>query len=135
MKVTRYRSGCPLASALDLIGDKWSLVIIRSMVMGASSFSDLLAAPEGISTNILADRLRRLESEGLLQRVAVRRGASKGSYRLTGKGAALLPVLQELARWGERHLPDRWKAPERFYTAGVEQVGSPSAAGPDAGGD
>lgn len=117
-----FRSGCPIASALDLIGDKWSLVILRSMVMGATSYSDFLSAPEHISTNILADRLRRMEMAGLIEQRSSRRGAARGVYALTGKGAALLPTLQELARWGERYIADRWRAPDRFYAASADQL-------------
>lgn len=77
-----FRSGCPIASTLDLIGDKWTLVILRSLVMGATSYSDLLSAPERISTNILAGRLRKMEADGLIEQRAKRRGAASGSYRL-----------------------------------------------------
>lgn len=115
--MTKYRSRCPIASSLDVLGDKWSLIIVRSMVMGATSYSDFLSAPERISTNILAARLRRMREVGLIEQTDVRRGARNGSYRLTAKGAELIPLLQEIARWGERNLKDRWKAPEKFYAA------------------
>lgn len=117
-----FRSGCPISSALDLIGDKWTLVILRSMVMGASSYSDLLSVPERISTNILAERLRRMEAAGLVERRTTRRGAARGVYALTRKGAALLPTIQQLARWGEEYIPDRWQAPDKFYAARAEQL-------------
>lgn len=120
--MTVFRSGCPIASALDLVGDRWSLVILRSLLMGASSYSELLAGPERISTNILAERLRRLEAAGLVEQHAARRGGARGAYALTRKGADLLPTLQALARWGEQHIPDRWQPPERFYTASPEQL-------------
>lgn len=84
------------------------------MLLGASSYSDLLAMPEGISTSMLADRLRKMETAGLVHRKTVRRGASHGAYSVTDKGAALLPVLQEIARWGERHIADRWAIPPSF---------------------
>jgi DNA-binding HxlR family transcriptional regulator len=115
--MTTFRSGCPIASALDIIGDKWSLVIIRSMVVGATSYSDFLACAEKIATNILAERLRRLESEGLIVQTQPRQGSIRGTYALTAKGARLIPALQELARWGEENIPDRWPPPERFYAA------------------
>lgn len=115
--MTRFRSGCPIASALDIIGDKWSLVIMRSMVVGASSYSDLLAMPEKIATNILAERLRRLEAAGLLVQSQPHKGATRGTYTLTSRGAGLIPALQELARWGEHNIPDRWTPPERFHAA------------------
>ena len=122
--MTHYRSGCPIASTLDIVGDKWSLLLLRAMVVGATSYSDFLAAPEKISTNILAERLRRLEAAGLIVRVHPRHGPNRGVYALTERGAALLPALQELARWGEAHLPDRWAAPERFYAARPEDFGA-----------
>jgi DNA-binding HxlR family transcriptional regulator len=115
--MTQFRSGCPIASALDIVGDRWSLLILRSMVIGAASYSDFLSAPERISTNILADRLRRLEEAGLISQAYARQGSTRGAYALTPKGAALVPALQEIARWGEANLPDRWSPPERFYAA------------------
>lgn len=118
---SRFRSPCPIASALDLIGDKWSLVVIRSMMLGASSYSELLAAPEKIATNILADRLARLEASGLVaSEQAPTRGKARRRYRLTRAGADLLPTLQALAAWGEAHLPDRWRAPSWFRAAKPE---------------
>ena len=115
--MTTYRSGCPIASTLDIVGDKWSLVIIRSMVVGAKSYSDFLAMPERIATNILAERLRRLESVGLIVETQSRQGSQRGSYALTVKGAGLIPALQALARWGEDNIAGRWTPPKRFYAA------------------
>ncbi|MCM5554656.1 helix-turn-helix domain-containing protein [Pleomorphomonas sp. NRK KF1] len=109
-----FRSGCPIASTLDILGDRWSMVIIRSIMIGARSFSDLLAMPEGISTNILTERLRRLEQNGIIALVEKGSGSKRGAYRLTRSGAELLPVLKSLATWGERNLPDRWAVPARF---------------------
>jgi DNA-binding HxlR family transcriptional regulator len=120
--MTRFRSGCPIASTLDIMGDKWTLVILRSMVMGARSYSDLLKQPEKIATNILADRLARMAEAGLIIEDRPRQGSIKGAYALTEKGAALLPVLQEVARWGETFLPDRWEAPRSFYELSLEQL-------------
>lgn len=124
-----FRSQCPIASALDIVGDKWSLLLLRSMIVGATSYSDLLSTPEKISTNILADRLRRLEEAGIIVRTTDRRGSIRGSYALTAMGAALIPALQELARWGEAHIPDRWQAPERFYAAKPENFGADRDSG------
>lgn len=121
--MTQFRSGCPIASTLDIVGDKWSLLLLRSMVVGATSYSDFLGAAEKISTNILSERLRRLEEAGLITQVHRRQGSHRGAYALTARGAALIPALQELARWGETHLPDRWTAPERFYAARAEDFG------------
>lgn len=113
--MTQFRSGCPIASALDLVGDKWTLVILRAMAMGATSYSDLSRQAERIASNILADRLTRMEAAGLIVAAQPRQGSIRGAYRLTEKGAALLPVIQDLARWGEAHIPDRWQPPPRFY--------------------
>lgn len=115
-----FRSGCPIASSLDIFGDRWSLVLVRTLVFGPKSYSDLLGIPERISTNILADRLKRLEEAGLVTRRSKRRGASQGSYALTPKGGRLVPIVQAIARWGEAELPDRWTSPERFHAARPE---------------
>lgn len=108
-----YRSNCALASALDIVGDKWSLVVLRGFFVGWSRYGDFLKAPEGIATNILADRLKSLECAGLIDRVP---GAAS-RYRLTRKGADLLPVLQEMARWGVANIADRWQPPDWFMQA------------------
>lgn len=110
-----YRSHCPLASALDIVGDKWSLIVLRGFFVGFSRYGDFLKGPETISTNILADRLKTLECAGLIERAPD--AAARAPYRLTRKGADLLPALQELARWGVDHIPDRWQPPDWFMKA------------------
>jgi len=116
-----FRSDCPIASLLDVVGDKWSLVVIRNMMLGARSYGDFHKAPEKIATNILAERLERLARFGLIEEAPARAGA-RGGYRLTPAGAELLPVLQAMAVWGKTHLPDRWSAPEWFMAATPAQV-------------
>ena len=114
----QFRSRCAIASTLEIIGDKWTLVVIRSLMLGAASYSDLLGAPERIATNILADRLNRLESWGLVESApAPPGGKARGRYQLTAAGADLLPILQAIAAWGEAHLPDRWRVPDWFCNA------------------
>lgn len=108
------RSGCPIATTLDLLGDKWSLVIVRDMLTGKASFGDFLASPEGISTNILAERLRRLEAAGLVVRRAYQARPPRYEYKLSDKGEALLPVLQAICRWGNTFVPGTWTPPESF---------------------
>ena len=112
---TTYRSGCPLASALDIVGDKWSLIVLRGFFVGNSRYGDFLKAPEPISTNILADRLKSLECAGLIEKIP--EASPRSRYRLTRKGADLLPVLQELARWGFEHIAERWQPPDWFFKA------------------
>lgn len=117
MKSARvFRSGCPLASALDILGDKWSLIILRGLFVGFERYGDFLKGPERIATNILASRLRDLESYELIKSVGDRKGQGK-TFQLTRKGADLLPVLQKLALWGEMHIPNRWQPPKAFLRA------------------
>jgi DNA-binding HxlR family transcriptional regulator len=103
--VLTWRSVCPIASGLDVLGDKWSLVIIRDLVEhGTRTYSQFSESPEGISTNILAARLKFLTSLGLIEHVDPDRAARNNAYRLTASGLALRPVLEELGRWSQVHL-------------------------------
>ena len=108
------RSGCPIASTLDLVGDKWSLVIVRDMVTGKKRFGEFMASPEGIKTNILTNRLRRMEATGLVERRAYQLKPQRFEYILTERGRALLPVLQEMCLWANQHIRDTWVPPESF---------------------
>ncbi|MCP5368074.1 MAG: helix-turn-helix transcriptional regulator [Hyphomicrobiales bacterium] len=101
------RSPCPIANALDLLGDKWTLLVVRDMMMfGKSRYAELRDSDEGIATNILADRLKRLEEAGIAERVPYQDRPARHGYRLTAKGRDLAPVLQSLAKWAITHLPD-----------------------------
>ena len=101
---SKRRSGCPVSIALDGLGDKWSLLIVRDlMIRGYRTFREFQASGEGIATNILADRLRRLESRGIICAEAEESDARKVNYRLTDKGIDLAPVLLELLIWSARH--------------------------------
>jgi len=95
------RSPCPVACTLDLVGDKWTLLVVRDLAFGKSQFKEFLASPEKIATNILADRLARLVEHGLAERFA---SSGREAYRLTAKGESLLPVLQSVADWGLAHI-------------------------------
>lgn len=108
------RSGCPIASTLDLLGDRWTLVVLRDLLTGKRTYKEFLEGPEGISTNILANRLRRLEAWGLVERRARGETRERFDYELTRKGADLLPALQELCRWGNRYIEDTWRPPGYF---------------------
>lgn len=114
---SRFRSGCPLASSLDLVGDKWSLIIVRGLFVGFTRYGDFLKGPEKIATNILASRLKMLECDGIIERVPDEGSKGTFRYQLTRKGADLLPVLQSLTRWGSRHIKGRWTPPEWFLPA------------------
>ena len=114
IEILSERSGCPIASTLDLVGDKWSLVIVRDMVTGKKRFGEFMASPEGIKTNILTSRLRRMEEVGLVERTAYQDNPQRFEYLLTERGRALLPVLQEMCRWANKYIDDTWIPPESF---------------------
>ena len=104
-KVTR-RSGCAISSALDIFGDKWSLLIIRDIVFfGKNTYNEFLKSDEKISTNILADRLSMLENEGILKKEEHPASKSKIFYKISEKGIELLPLLIETILWSEKFLP------------------------------
>jgi DNA-binding HxlR family transcriptional regulator len=98
--VSERRSPCPVACALDVFGDRWTLLVIRDLILGKARFKDFLASPEGIPTNILADRLRRLMKHGVVRHCADCEGSRHLAYQLTEKGAALLPVVKSMKDWG-----------------------------------
>jgi DNA-binding HxlR family transcriptional regulator len=104
------RSGCPVCTCLDIFGDRWSLLIVRDLMFsGLRTFSEFSAAGEGIATNILAERLKRLEDEGIIVRSRSDDDARQVVYRLTDKGWDLAPVLVEMILWAARH--ERTDAP------------------------
>ncbi len=97
---------CPIAFALDLFGDRWTLVVLRDLVFkGKRYYGEFLSSPEGISTNILADRLARLETNGLVSKQRDPANQTKFIYRLTRKGADLVPLLLEMTIWSSRSNP------------------------------
>ncbi len=96
----RNRSVCPLACTLDLIGDKWTLLVVRDMACGKRHFNDFCRSPERIATNILADRLERLVASGLAETYSSVDLPGRDAYRLTAKGKSLRPILNAVAEWG-----------------------------------
>src|SRR5690349_5037883 len=102
-----YRSGCPINLTLEVLGDRWSLIIIRDIVFGNKRhFRELLTqSMEGIASNILADRLKRLLEEGILSKAGDPSHKQKALYSLTEKGIDLLPVLAQMAVWGRKYMP------------------------------
>ena len=99
------RSPCPVACTLDLVGDRWTLLIIRDLLLGRSRFRDFTASPEGIPTNILSDRLERLLDKTVVEQIPATDGTKRLAYRLTKKGEALGPVLGAMRDWGLRWEP------------------------------
>ncbi len=100
----RRRSGCPLNASVEMLGDRWSLLIIRDMMLlGRRTFKEFLDSYERIATNILADRLRRLEAYGIIRTERDPSDGRKLIYQLTPKGIDLAPVLTEMVLWAGRH--------------------------------
>ncbi|HZI24847.1 MAG TPA: helix-turn-helix domain-containing protein [Chryseolinea sp.] len=100
----KKRSDCPISCSLDVIGDKWSLLIIRDvMLRGKMSYSEFLNSEEGIASNILVNRLTILEEEEILVREVAPANKSKYIYSLTQKGADLMPIIIELMDWGAKY--------------------------------
>lgn len=108
------RSLCPIATTLDVVGDSWSLVLIRDMLIGKKRYGEFLASPEGITTNILASRLKKLEAQGLIERRAYQTNPPRYEYHLTDMGRDLHPALQEICRWANRYFGDTWVPPAAF---------------------
>jgi len=124
MRQRHRKSDCPIHFALEIFGDAWTLLIIRDLMFkGRISYTDFLNAEEGIATNVLADRLVRLEEDGIIQKEA---GSGRGTgsrYWLTSKGIDLLPVLLEIIAWSAKHDP-KTAADPKF----VRQLRADSAA-------
>jgi DNA-binding HxlR family transcriptional regulator len=99
------RSACPVAGTLDIVGDKWTLLVVRDLLRGKRRYGDLAASAERIPTNILADRLRRLEQAGLVERRQYSERPPRYEYRLTRMGKDLAPAVRTLAEWGVRYVP------------------------------
>jgi DNA-binding HxlR family transcriptional regulator len=99
MPKIKRRSACPIASSLDIIGDKWTLIIVRDMLEGASRYNDFLDSGEHITTSILADRLKRLEKEKIIKKNPYQTNPVRYEYTLTKKGTDLRPLFKELVHW------------------------------------
>lgn len=99
------RSNCPVARTLELVGDRWTLLIVRDLLTGEKRYGELLAAAEHIPTNILAERLKRLERAGVVERVQYRARPPRYAYRLTADGRGLGFAVDALATWGLAHFP------------------------------
>ena len=113
----REKSNCPISYSLDLFGDRWTLVVLRDLILwGKSRFAELQASDEQIASNILTDRLRRLENDGFIEVGTDPEDARKKIYTPTEKGLSLTPVLLEIAAWGASHDPNTG-APEGFAEA------------------
>lgn len=122
------RSACPINASLEVLGDRWSLLIVRDMMFaGARSFKEFLASEEKIATNILANRLGRLQEVGIIESAADPRDRRGSIYHLTAKGIELAPVLMELSRWGARYekgipphgILEAWESDPKAFLSGI----------------
>jgi len=119
------RSACPISSSLDLLGDRWSLLVLRDMIyFGKKTYGEFLASEEGIARNILADRLKRLQEDGLITKVPFPADKRKEEYRLLEAGLATVPILLDLAEWGAHYragayAPEEWLAYVREHRAEI----------------
>ncbi|MGQ0510096.1 MAG: winged helix-turn-helix transcriptional regulator [Betaproteobacteria bacterium] len=113
MQVTgKRRSSCPVACALDLAGDRWTLLVVRDLLRGRDTFKALLACDEAIPTNILADRLKKMEAAGLVEAEPYQDRPVRWRYSLTAKGRDLGHVLAAVARWGTKYIRGTRVPPE-----------------------
>ena len=104
--MTERRSHCPISFALDNFGDKWSLLIVRDLMLyKKKSYGEFLASDEGIATNILANKLRSLEDDGMIKKMPNQNDKRKVLYALTEKGIDLAPVLMQMMLWSAKHDP------------------------------
>ena len=116
----KRRSGCPISVSLDLLGDKWTLLVLRDLVfLRKRHFRDFLDSPERIATNILSARLKNLECAGIVTRRPDPDNARQVIYELTGKGLDLIPLLLDLIVWGTKHDPST-AAPKEFVLRAIE---------------
>jgi DNA-binding HxlR family transcriptional regulator len=95
-----YEQYCAMARALDIVGERWTLLLVRDLLLGPKRYKDLLDGQPGIGTNMLAARLRQLQDDGLVRQVTLPPPAAAAAYELTATGLALAPMLAELGRWG-----------------------------------
>jgi DNA-binding HxlR family transcriptional regulator len=127
-----YTQYCPVAHSLDLVGERWSLLIVRDLLKGPKRYSDLIAGLPGLGTNILAARLKELEEGGVVRKSKLPPPANVNVYELTEYGADLEEVIQALGRWGFRSLgppPADCPMPEGWLVQGARTLFDPARAG------
>lgn len=110
---------CPLARAMDIIGDRWSLLIVRDLLRGKHRYNDFSNSAEKIPTNILASRLKRLQQQGVVDKQPYQQRPLRYEYHLTDKGLGLLPVIQQLALWSQQHHPECYHIPAEFFALSI----------------
>lgn len=130
MAARHYDDPCGIARALDAVGDRWALLVVRELIFGPKRFSQLRDGLRGVSPNVLSQRLRDLEEGGIVRRDALDPPAGVAVYELTSRGLALEPVLLELGRWGSREpLPAAGRLSASAVLLALKTVFDPAAAG------
>jgi len=126
INIMSYRSTCPVASFLDIAGDRWSLLIVRELFVGRKTYSEMLHMPESIATNILVDRLKKLQDHQIIGMIKMPNNSKTKYYYLTEKGVDLYSVMCEMSLWTRKHLEGievhplglaQWKS---FDESGIE---------------
>ncbi|MBO0705293.1 MAG: helix-turn-helix transcriptional regulator [Candidatus Dormibacteraeota bacterium] len=130
MSSRRYAQFCPLAKALDVLGERWTLLIVRELLTGPKRYVDLRGGLPGMATDLLAARLRDLQAAGVIERREVPRPTPATVYELTERGRALRPAIRELSRWGRPLLiePEDDRLPDSALLLGLEVAFRPEAA-------
>ena len=121
------RSLCPVACSLDIFGDRWTLLLVRDLILGHTRFKDFVTSPEGIPTNILTDRLERLTRHEIIEQVPVSEDSKRLAYHLTEKGEALRPILKAMRNWGLEW--EEGTSADRGSGSGEVRLNSGSAGG------
>ena len=116
-----YDQTCPIARTLDIIGDRWTLLIVRDLFMGKTRFNEFLASSPGLPSKLLSDRLKKLEQHDLVERVVYSQHPLRAEYRLTDQGRTLAPVIEEIVRWGLDHC---FEGEPEARAAVIERIGS-----------
>ena len=109
-----FRSKCPIVATLDICGDKWTLVVLRDLLIGKNTYNAFLESPEKIPTNRLAERLKKLEQFGIVKKQKYQTRPDRYQYLLTTKGHAMKPILIAMVRWGNKYVADTFVPPESF---------------------
>jgi DNA-binding HxlR family transcriptional regulator len=136
-RTSPYAQDCPIARTLDLIGDRWTLLIIRDLFLGRSRFNEFRQSTPRISPKLLSERLKRLEEEGIVERALLNGHPPRAEYRLTPKGRSLFPVLFAIGWWGFEYLftdePDLRTEVDAFLRSQVPEYVTMSEAAADSG--
>lgn len=125
MQRKAYNQSCPIARTLDVVGDRWTLLIIRDMFMGRTKFGEMLESCPGLPPRLLSDRVKRLEDQGLVKRTVYSQHPLRAEYHLTAKGRSLFPVLRSIGEWGLEHLfsddPEPARSVEQLVRATIPE--------------